>query len=172
MLKKNYVYDASYLKDYPKIGKEYIKCVGIDKEANSGLTAMTMKVEHEQWTGSEFVWYKGLSSELGVLYNLHIDYDGGGSRLTEVSHKGDIIFSYTPTSTTKVTSDGINVSTNGLDITVTDINRANDIVVFSVDGKLVSKHNVKSGSTKIALPHTGVYILKVGGQTRKIVACQ
>lgn len=150
-----YVYDASYLKNYPKIGKEYIKCVGIDKEANSGLTAMTMQLQHELYNGTEFVWYKGLSSELGVLYNLHIDYDGRGSRLLEASYKGDIIYSYTPTNTAKVRTDELSVSTNGLCVTVTGIDTPSEMAIFSADGKLINRLSVNSSYANITLPEAG-----------------
>jgi activator of 2-hydroxyglutaryl-CoA dehydratase len=44
------------------------------------------------------------------------------------------------------------------------------VELFSADGKLVKELVVERGAANIILPTNGIYILKIGGQTTKIVA--
>lgn len=75
----------------------YVRCVGTsDKDPYyDEWNVMRMEeFEDETCTMSfgEFVWIKGLASELGVLNNAGMDLDGGGSYLYSVFRDGEMVY--------------------------------------------------------------------------------
>ncbi|HCD77737.1 MAG TPA: hypothetical protein DEQ27_05370 [Prevotella sp.] len=168
------VYSSWNIGYYPKMDKAYVKCIGIDQDRESGLTAMTM----EEYFGDApdvhksegtFVWYKGVSSSLGVLFNYGLGLDGLSTRLMKVANDGEVVYSYVPTSIGNVKTATFKTKVNGLNVTVDDIGSSDKVSLYTVDGKLVKEAVAKEGSVNMTLPGNGVYMLKVGTQAMKIV---
>lgn len=89
----------------------------------------------------------------------------------EVSYNGEVIYSNNTTSVENVlATGGLKTSVSGKNVTVTNIGKPERVELFSADGKLVKELVVKRGAANIILPTNGIYILRIGGQTTKIVA--
>ena len=88
----------------------------------------------------------------------------------EVSYNGEVIYSNNTTSVENVATGGLKTSVSGKNVTVTNISKPERVELFSADGKLVKELVVERGAANMILPTNGIYILKIGGQTTKIVA--
>ena len=164
------VYSAWNIDNYPNLRETQIKCLDIQKDENSGLTKMLVQEYLEGFDCGTFVWYKGLSSDLGLLWNNGCGVDGIGRKLMEVSYNGEVIFYNNTTSVENVSTGGLKTSVSGKNVTITNISKPEKVELFSADGKLVRELVVGKETANITLPANGIYILKIGGQTTKIVA--
>lgn len=164
------VYSAWNIDNYPNLTESSIKCLDIQKDENSGFAKMLLKEYYEGFDCGTFVWYKGLSSELGLLWNNGCGVDGIGRKLMEVSYNGDVIYSDNTTNVENVSTGGLKTSVSGKNVTITNISKPERVELFSADGKLVKELVVGKETANIILPANGIYILKIGGQTTKIVA--
>lgn len=153
--------------------KSYVKCVNIEDAKSADYKTMTME-EYRDETCSEAcmgkgTWLKGLSSENGVDYNIGFGRDGMGSLLSEVRRGENVIYSRNTNSMQQVSNSGMNYSVNGLNLSITGIGPSNGIRVYSADGKLFGYFNPKGNEVNIRLPQKGLYILRTGEETKKIL---
>lgn len=172
-----YVYGAYNIDQNPDKHKSYIKCIGIGSEAESGLATMTIEEYYETESGEKqslgtFKWYKGISSEMGVLYNVGLGLDGIGKQLMTVSNNDNIIYQRTTTSVSDMPDNRFSVTLNGRYVSLNNIESPCELSLFTADGKRICQFAVKGKSTELYLPESGVYILKVGKQTKKLVVCR
>lgn len=167
-----YVYDASNFDYYPSMHPSYIKCVGIEENAENGITSIIVQKRYEdgERVNETFVWYKGLSSELGVIYNNTIDMVGIDTRLTEVTCDGKVVFKNKTTGIEATKVGKVKVTVNGLDVSVANIEKPCQIALFSFDGRLLNRIVAKTNTANLTLPGYGIYILQVGGHIQKVVA--
>ena len=63
--------------------------------------------------------------------------------------------------------EGLSVRTSGLTIFIGNANA--DIEVYEAGGKLIGKARTMSGEAQITVPQSGIYLVKAGAQTRKVV---
>ncbi len=63
--------------------------------------------------------------------------------------------------------EGLSVRTSGLTIFIGNANA--DIEVYEVGGKLIGKARTMSGEAQMTVPQSGIYLVKAGAQTRKVV---
>ncbi len=164
------VYSAWNIEDYPKLRVSQIKCLDIQKDENTGFAKMLVQENLEGFDCGTFVWYKGLSSDLGLLWNNGCGVDGIGRKLMEVTYNGEVVYSNNTTSVENVSTGGLKTSVRGKNVTVTNISKPERVELFSADGKLVRELVVGKGTANILLPANGIYILRIDGQTTKIVA--
>lgn len=164
------VYSAWNIDNYPNLRESHITCLDVQKDENSGFDKMLVQESLEGIDCGTFAWYKGLSSDLGLLWNNGCGVDGIGRILMEVSYNGEVIYSNNTTSVENVATGGLKTSVSGKNVTVTNIGKPERMELFSADGKLVKELVVERGAANIILPTNGIYILKIGGQTTKIVA--
>lgn len=61
------------------------------------------------------------------------------------------------------------VAVYGNEVTVNGAAAGSDVMVYSASGTLVATAKASAGSAMITLPAAGIYIVKVGGETTKIV---
>ena len=61
------------------------------------------------------------------------------------------------------------VAVYGNEVTVNGAAAGSDVMVYSASGTLVATAKASAGSALITLPAAGIYIVKVGGETTKIV---
>ena len=61
------------------------------------------------------------------------------------------------------------VAVYGNEVTVNGAAAGSDVMVYSASGTLVATAKTSAGSAMITLPAAGIYIVKVGGETTKIV---
>ena len=164
------VYSAWNIDNYPNLKESHITCLDVQKDENSGFDKMLVQESLEGIDCGNFVWYKGLSSDLGLLWNNGCGIDGIGRNLMEVTYNGEVIYSNNTTSVENVATGGLKISVSGKNVAVTNISKQERVELFSADGKLVKELVVERGAANIILPTNGIYILKIGGQTTKIVA--
>lgn len=169
-----YVYDASNFDYYPSMHPSYIKCIGLEEDNATGLTSMIVEKHYEEGDPVKptFVWYKGLASNLGVLYNNTIDLVGLDTRLVEVTCDGNVVYKSETTAVDHVDAGELKATVNGLDVTIEGVNPSDRIALFATDGKLLRQFTAEASTALLTLPGHGMYILKVGGLTKKVVAVQ
>ena len=61
------------------------------------------------------------------------------------------------------------VAVYGNEVTVNGAAAGSDVMVYSASGTLVATAKASAGSALFTLPTAGIYIVKVGGETTKIV---
>lgn len=165
-----YVYGAWDFCEDREPCKTYMECVAIEQDAASGLTAMTVREVYKGFDEGTFVWYKGLSSKMGVLYNNGLGLDGIGRMLTKAVCDGKTVYSRQTTGVGAVEHDAFKAVVNGLHVDVTNIAAPCQVALYAADGKLIESSFAGGGSARLLLPAYGVYVLKVGERTLKIVA--
>lgn len=154
--------------------KTYIKCVGMTETPYpySHLTSLIIE-EYEDDSCEKFYnkayWIKGVSSDWGLKQNSLLLPMGMLSDLIEVSYYGNVIYKkdYTPICNIKDEASKITIS--GKVLTITNVENINKIGIYTSAGVLVGWYNVDYDNTNITLPSEGVYIVKMGDVTQKIV---
>ena len=63
--------------------------------------------------------------------------------------------------------EGLSVRTSGLTIFIGNANA--DIEVYEAGGKLIGKARTMNGEAQMTVPQSGIYLVKAGAQTRKVV---
>lgn len=167
-----YVYSLSDGAQASEPYRTYIKCVGIDgSDQDEGPHTMSLE-EFDSETCNQSLgtgtWIKGVSSTLGVTRNNRFNADGSGSKLLEVSNGNEVIYS---SSTTGIASGGLpslEIKVNGTDVQICNIPEGERLSIYTTDGNEVGSCTATVGSTRISLPGSGVYIIKVGGKVMKL----
>lgn len=114
------------------------------------------------------IWIKGIGSENGVCDNFTIGYIGGGSKLLEVSHNGEIIYKESPAAISSPKADDFNVRVEGCKIIINSEVSDSTVEVFSTEGMKVFQSLVREKETVVDIPSPGIYVVKVGHTSKKI----
>lgn len=167
-----YVY-APYGDDEPH--KMYVKCVETNaQDANyNGLSTLTLEEYQTDACERAYgkgVWLKGLCAAQGALYCNGFDLDGIGTTLMEASSKDGVLYSQGATSVESVALPQLSIRTNGLSVDVCNTQEGDRLCLYSTDGRLLGRTVATGNEVKLTLPKAGAYILKVGDQTRKLLA--
>lgn len=138
-----------------------------------GWTTMTM-VEEEVFEGEsherEISWIKGLGDFRGPLANYSVFLTGGGSLLLSASYDNSVVYTspYNGINYTDAVSPiNLKIIDNILDIH-TD-NAAMPVWVYSINGNLIGVKEPTNISDTILLPAKGVYIVKSGDKSFKVI---
>ena len=120
-------------------------------------------------------WLTGLSSLNGILYNHCFDIDGFGSTLLlDVSDNEKKIYPNISTGVVQATETLVphfNIKIDGTDIKIsTDHETIGSL--YDQSGVLIGDYRFSKTPTSIALPSKGIYILKSGNITKKILVLQ
>lgn len=139
-----------------------------------GLTTYTIS-EFETCPDDPFsytIWIKGIGDVRGVLMNAYVGWDGdSSSTLTEVTHNRNVIYKATSASVEAgITENIIDVQIVGKTLYINSTQENLPVSVFSVDGKKVAECVTKDNQTIISLPYSGIYIVKAGSQSKKVIA--
>lgn len=152
---------------------QYLNCVErIEATSDDGFATLVME-EYDDEDATECFgkgnWYAGIGSERGPLDNLYFDADGAYSRLTEVIYNGNEIF-YPGASTSVATNveRGL-ITVKGSIVTIENMEGGQPIFVFSTNGNIIGCKDSGVNPVSISLPQSGVYIIKMGSTTRKIL---
>lgn len=100
--------------------------------------------------------------------NIQASIDGLGSQLKE-ARKGDQVLYYNKTSGLKALETGISIDVDGKMLTVTDAAAPVDILICRQDGVTVYSSKATTGLQTIELPGNGLYIVKAGQKTFKVI---
>ena len=157
----------------------YVKCVGIDDGSDyNGWKAMSME-EYRDDSCSDILgkgtWLKGLSSLNGILYNNCFGIDGlGATLLLDVSDNEKNIYPNNSTGIVQAreTLDpNFNIKIDGSNI---EIFTSHETIgsLYDQSGVLIGEYRFSKTPTKITLPSKGIYILKSGNVSQKILVLQ
>ena len=136
------VYSAWNIDNYPNLRESHITCLDVQKDENSGFDKMLVQESLEGIDCGTFVWYKGLSSDLGLLWNNGCGVDGIGRILMEVSYNGEVIYSNNTTSVENVATGGLKTSVSGKNVTVTNIGKPERVKLFSADSNILGANQL------------------------------
>ncbi len=162
----------------PDPQRTYLKCVGIDVDPNYPEWEMmsfeeyfdeSCEVRLNGLIGPKY-WIKGLSSVRGVTWNSGLELDGGGATLLEVTCGDRIIYKDKAASIQEVGNPTpVKIRVDGLTLSVSDASGLNSMSVYTPSGTLIAQTELTAAPIGIVLPQSGVYILKIGSLTYKIV---
>lgn len=166
-----YMYCPPYGNQEPY--KAYIKCIGISKGESSAYSVMEMEDYKDETcdeqTKGEGKWFKGISSYIGVNYNIGFGLDGRGGTLLEVRNGDEVFYMQTPTSVSQVSKSSVEYRLDGQELNVSNIKDGKKVSVYSIDGKLLGTFKPKGNNVNVYLSKDGLYILKVGELKQKIL---
>ena len=157
----------------------YVKCVGIDDGSEFGRwKAMSLEEYRDDSCSNKLgtgTWLTGLSSLNGILYNHCFDIDGfGATLLLDVSDNEKKIYPNISTGVVQATETLVphfNIKIDGTDIKIsTDHETIGSL--YDQSGVLIGDYRFSKTPTSIALPSKGIYILKSGNITKKILVLQ
>lgn len=153
--------------------RSYVKCVSLGKDEDSGWDTIVLeeyKTDACEGIPAHGTWLKGLGSENGVLWNSSFESDGASATLLlEASFDGKVIYKKKNAGISEVADTGLCIQADGLDVTVSGAD-GETIALYSDNGTLTGNFRTKEGKARITLPRKGVYILKAGDKSRKIMA--
>lgn len=143
----------------------------------SGLTTMTMveimdvsddsNIDFEE---KETTWLKGLGDFRGPLSNFSMFLIGGGSLLETATVDNDLIYTSPFTKIDRVNAaEPLSIRLIDNQLTVSSDNIDFPIWVYSIDGSIIKKIDPKAHPEAINLPAKGVYIVKAGNTSVKVV---
>lgn len=152
--------------------KTYVKCIGIDEKFNEDWSLLRL----EEYTDDSCLniigngsWIIGLSSLNGILYNNRFEVDGFSSRLLDISDNERILYSNIQSGILEITDTSIlNIKIDGLDISIS----VNDDIcgsIYSQSGVHLGDYKFNKTPTYIKLSNRGIYILKLGNTSKKIL---
>lgn len=152
--------------------KTYIKCTGITAGENNCPDIMQL----EEYTDESCTiciakgkWIKGVSSWSGVMYNNRFELDGIASYLIEARYNNDIVYKQNTTKINDTGDYGNGVSIEGKTVTLPISGRATVADVFGIDGRHInSVRTAPLEKASVIMPHSGIYIVRVGDKTHKI----
>lgn len=166
-----YVFSPVYKDNDGKPMKSYIKNIGISQDDYNKLSLINLE-EYEDETCTTYIgkgeWIKGVSSKLGVNYNIGFSMDGAGTGLLEASNGDNIVYKYETTAISGILSTSPQIRTIGLNLYISSLKTEDTVKVYSVDGTQIGVYSAKDNSVNILLPHDGTYILKYGDVSEKI----
>lgn len=168
--------EGNYFYSIPKFNEEnprksFLKCIDKKVTEDDGEIVLELYTDDTCTTllGSG-IWIQGIGSKNGVLYNNNFGIVGVGSVLTEVSNRGDIIYSYSDSSNVSniISDSGIKITLKGNMIYVTSEKpECGDI--FTESGIIIGNYNFDKEPNCINLPSGGVYIIRIGEYQKKII---
>lgn len=152
--------------------RSYMKCMSLGKDEDSGWDTMTLE-EYEtdscERNLGPGVWLKGLGAKQGVLGNSCFNCAGRASVLLEASLDGTVIYKNKNAGVAEVPDTELSIRVDGLNVTVSGAD-CECLSLCSDNGMLVGNIRPKDGKVCITLPSKGIYILKAGDKSRKIMA--
>lgn len=152
--------------------RSYVKCVSLGKDNDSGWDTMTLE-EYEtdscETSLGSGIWFKGLGAEHGVLGNSRFDCAGLATVLIEASLDGKVIYKKKNAGIAEISGTGLSIRVDGLNLTVSGAD-GECISLYSDNGTLAGNFRPKDGKACITLPGKGIYILRAGDKSRKIMA--
>lgn len=154
-----------------KAYSSFVRCVSkmdLDPSFNFWPTMKytSFQCPHDSET-EKGTWILGIGDSRGPI-NFERYYNNiGKSQLVEVRHNGDVIYSKLPTRVSQLEEDNeTNVSVSGLSLKIEG--KDGEVVsVYSLDGSKIAE---TKGESCLQLPSAGVYIVKAGDISHKIVA--
>lgn len=167
------VYEAESLIDN-ELRSTYIKCTEIKESEvfNNQEIMMLEEYPDESCTShaDTGIWIKGVSSVMGVLYNNRFGVDGIGRTLMKAYDGDKVIYEYDPAGAGNITdSDECRIQLEGMTVTVT-ASTPQDAMLYSNDGILLKKLQVSAQPSSFTLPQKGIYILRAGKQSHRLIA--
>ena len=150
----------------------YIKCTGISVDETSGLKVMSLEEYKDETCSILFgtgKWLKGLASANGLRYNTGFDLDGIGSTLLEAYNGSEVFYSNTVTDVANARYDGLGVRIDGKTLSVSNAGRQ-EIALYTTDGVRIARTIAKGETASLTLPGSGMYLLKVGDNVKKVMA--
>lgn len=167
-----YVYSPVFVDDGSKPLRLYVKCVGVGKSDASDACLMDME-EFRDESCRELLgrvkWLKGISSEMGVDYNIGSGMDGFGALLLDVKQGNNVVFSRATASISDVSSATLKYHVDGLNLVVSGVTPSDKIQIYQPDGKPVGIFTVSDDKVTVRLPQKGLYIFKSGNNMRAVV---
>lgn len=151
--------------------KTYIKCTGISDDA-SGLKVMSLEEYNDETCSFLYgtgKWLKGLASENGLRYNNRFNMDGLGSTLLEAYNGSEVFYSKTVTDIANARPDGLGVRIDGKNLCVSNAG-GQEIALYTTDGVRIARTVAAGGTASLTLPGSGMYLLKVGDNVKKVMA--
>lgn len=170
-----YIYNPVSWRSNGKLFKSYMKCVETNAQDTryNGLSTLTVKEYRTEACDDlypgEGVWLKGIAAVNGVLYNDYYGADGWGALLQEAALNGEVIYSKEATSIQNIDKTQMNIRIDGLTVCVCNAQKADKLLLYSTDGRLMARTQITGNDARLALPKAGTYVLKVGNQTWKIL---
>lgn len=166
-----YMYCPPYGNQEPY--KAYVKCVSISKDESSAYSVMEMEDYKDETcdeqTKGEGKWFKGISSYIGVDYNIGFGLAGRGGTLLEVRNGDEVFYTQTPASVSQVSQSSVEYRLDGHNLNVSNIKNGEGVSVYSIDGKLLDSFKPKGNNVSVRLPKAGLYVLKVGEMKQKVL---
>lgn len=166
----NYFWSFKYDEDGLPL-KSYAKCRKVEENVESGFATMTID-EYSDESCKDYlstcIWLKGLSSIGGIKQNLNFGIDGGFERLLEVSYKGEVIYNDATLSVASNVSEGVSVRREGEWLNVRNAKKGSMVAVYTADGVLLGHMVAEGAMTRMALPRTGLLVVKVNGKVLKV----
>ena len=113
-------------------------------------------------------WLLGIGSTDGVLQNCNYGMVGGIRTLVKVESNGTVVYDRT-SGLKDVEFDGVTVRCEGRDIIISGLDNGALIEVYSITGVIVAKCQCTTGSVNVKVDQPGIYFVKAGTYTRKIL---
>lgn len=157
-----------------QLNKMFVKCVETNASdaAYGGLSTLLVEEYEEETSQVSYgkgIWLKGLSAAQGLLYCNGFDLDGRGTILLEAAADGQVLYKRNATSVQQII-DQSSVRTQGLQVYVSKLQTGSQVFLYSTDGRLLGRTFASGNEAHLTLPKAGVYLLKAGGQTTKLLA--
>ena len=111
---------------------------------------------------------EGLVFYRGIKQNLNFGIDGGFERLLEASCKGETIYSDATLSVAGNIGEDVSVRREGDWLNVRNAKKGSRVAVYTADGVLWGQTTADGGKVRMALPRTGLLVVKIDGKTLKI----
>lgn len=171
-----YVYSLAFLDEQsvPRY-KTYVECVALNEKSADydGWDTLTMQEYDETVdppdSSIKFAWIKGLGSQMGILHNGIYGTGGPGTKLTDVFWNGEQIFKRVTTGVSEIKDSGsADIRIDGRNLYVSAEKEMN-CAIYTANGLHIGTYVLGSTVSRIELPDRGVYILKIGNESRKIV---
>lgn len=149
-----------------------IKCVdtGVLPEYG-GWETLTLEEYYESkdfYLGSG-IWIKGIGCTDGVTDNLVFEEMGGSSKLMKVLYNNIEIYSDQTVKVPAINYTDSFIRVEGLHLAISAQN-PDKIEVYNINGELLGAFEASDEELMISLPQKGIYIIKIGGYFRKIMA--
>lgn len=170
-----FVYNPEWSFKYnPETGEyqpqgSYVECVAIEPDAEWPVMVMDEPKEDPSNFRMKGFWIQGLSSMSGLLWNNGFNMIGGWSHLSKVTCDGKVLYSKAWAGIRDV-SDSVNpsITVKGRDVCVT-VDDETPGSLYTPSGVRVGTYTFCSTPTHVQTPSEGIYILKIGNTSKKIM---
>ncbi len=129
----------------------------------SGLLSVTIPKTVEEMGNLAFV-------KCTATINCEVDSEPNGwdnDWLGDEEYKGKVVWGYKPTPVTEIAANAVNIYAYGRSIVVE--NATDEISVYNIMGTLVCRDVACNVSTEIRVNGIGVYIVKVGNESKRVM---